>query len=393
MRVVDLFSGCGGLSLGFMNAGFDVVAAFEYWDKAIDVYRTNIPSHPVLKKDLSDVESSVKEIAAFSPEMIIGGPPCQDYSSAGKRVEGSRANLTRCFALIVSAIRPKMFVMENVARAQKSKAFADAREVFKDAGYGLTEIILNADLCGVPQDRKRFFCVGILGADDGTLTDIMESNLSSRPMTMRDYFGSSLGFEYYYRHPRSYARRAIFSIDEPSPTIRGVNRPVPKGYNGNKNDACPMKPGIRPLTTLERSLIQTFPPEFKWPSNKTDTEQMIGNAVPVKLAEYVARSIQKFIDSGYVETIQDIEKFEYWLETDKLYNKKTAGSIVSRLKRANSIVSLLNNRDAYVGKLESKEVYSGLSPSDKSHLKKSVQLYYEYVDIHEDNARTMLCNP
>jgi DNA (cytosine-5)-methyltransferase 1 len=301
MRVVDLFSGCGGLSLGFMNAGFDVVAAYEWWDKAIEVYRLNIPSHPVIKMDLSDVESAAKDIMGYRPDMIIGGPPCQDYSSAGKRVEGSRANLTRCFALIVSAVRPKIFVMENVSRAQSSKAFADAREVFKDAGYGLTETVLNADLCGVPQDRKRFICIGVQGAEDGALSEIIESGLSPKPMTMRDYFGSSLGFEYYYRHPRSYARRAIFSIDEPSPTIRGVNRPVPKGYPGNKNDACPMNPSIRPLSTLERSLIQTFPPEFKWPSSKTDAEQMIGNAVPVKLAEYVARSILKFIDSGYAD--------------------------------------------------------------------------------------------
>lgn len=78
-------------------------------------------------------------------------------------------------------------------------------------------------------------------------------------MTLRDYYGDSLGFEYYYRHPRNYSRRAVFSIDEPAPTMRGVNRPVPKGYHGHPNDACPIYEGMHVLTTEERGWIQTFP--------------------------------------------------------------------------------------------------------------------------------------
>ena len=110
-------------------------------------------------------------------------------------------------------------------------------------------------------------------------------------MTLRDYFGDSLGFEYYYRHPRNYNRRGVFSIDEPAPTMRGVNRPVPKGYPGHPLDPVPISDSIRALTTKERALIQTFPPSFVFDGNKTDVEQMIGNAVPVKLAEFVAQAL------------------------------------------------------------------------------------------------------
>ena len=83
MRVVDLFAGCGGMSLGFEQAGFEVVAAFDNWDPAINIYRENF-SHPIYKKDLSE-ENICETIKNFEPNIIMGGPPCQDYSIAGKR--------------------------------------------------------------------------------------------------------------------------------------------------------------------------------------------------------------------------------------------------------------------------------------------------------------------
>jgi DNA (cytosine-5)-methyltransferase 1 len=100
------------------------------------------------------------------------------------------------------------------------------------------------------------------------------------------------------RHPRNYCRRAVFSIDEASPTIRGVNHPIPKGYPGHPNDPVVISKGVRPLTTSERSQIQTFPKDFMWTGSKTDVEQMIGNAVPVNLAKFVALAI---IDYGKTE--------------------------------------------------------------------------------------------
>lgn len=143
----------------------------------------------------------------------------------------------------------------------------------------------------MPQKRKRFFCIGSMGEEDGFLTDYMTNAQSEKEMTLRDYFGDSLGFEHYYRHPRNYSRRGVFSIDEPAPTMRGVNRPVPKGYPGHHLDTAPLTEDIRALTTAERAWIQTFPQDFVFVGNKTDIEQMIGNAVPVKLAEFVARAL------------------------------------------------------------------------------------------------------
>ena len=115
-------------------------------------------------------------------------------------------------------------------------------------------------------------------------------------MTVRDYLGDSLGITYYYRHPRNYNRRGIFSINEPSPTIRGVNRPIPKGYKINSCDPQNINlKDVRPLTTKERSFIQTFPKDFIFEGTKTDLEQMIGNAVPVNLAKFVAFSLLEYI--------------------------------------------------------------------------------------------------
>lgn len=319
MKVVDLFCGCGGLSLGFQKAGFDVVAAYDKWEAALNVYRLNF-SHPAEDMDLSDVDNSSKVICEFQPDMIIGGPPCQDFSPAGKRdEEGGRGDLTVHFAQIVSHVRPKWFVMENVARITKTQKLIDARTIFKQAGYGLSQHILDASYCGVPQSRKRFFLIGKLHEMDGFMIPFINSGLAKKPMSLRDYFGDSLGIEYYYRHPRSYVRRGIFSIDEPSPTIRGVNRPMPEGYKIHANDPVASKEGIRPLTTLERSYIQTFPKDFKFIGNKTNIEQMIGNAVPVNLAMFVANAIKNYLESPHYRRSLELDFEQLGTEKRLLY--------------------------------------------------------------------------
>lgn len=311
MRVVDLFCGCGGLSLGFQKAGFNVVAAYDKWEAALNVYRRNF-NHPAEEIDLSNVKASALLIDQLEPDMIIGGPPCQDFSSAGKRnEEGGRGDLTVNYAQIISHVRPKWFVMENVARIIKTQKLIDAKIIFKEAGYGLSQHILNASYCGVPQSRKRFFLIGKLREMDNFMDPFINCGLATKPMTMRDFFGNTLGIEYYYRHPRSYMRRGIFSIDEPSPTVRGVNRPMPEGYKIHANDPVKSKYGIRSLTTQERSWIQTFPREFHFNGNKTDLEQMIGNAVPVNLAKFVGEAINKYIASPHQNRNMEID-FDNW---------------------------------------------------------------------------------
>jgi DNA (cytosine-5)-methyltransferase 1 len=378
VRAVDLFAGCGGMSKGFQNAGINIVAAFEFWSVAANCYRNNF-KHPVFESDLSNTEVAIEKIKEYKPELIIGGPPCQDFSHAGKRIEAGRASLTGSFADIIKAIQPSYFVMENVDRAQKSNAYSYARQTFKDSGYGLTEIVLDASRCGVPQKRKRFFCLGALGKPDDFARRFVESGISEKETTLRDYFGETLDFEFYYRHPRNYSRRAIFSIDEPAPTMRGVNRPVPKGYPGHANDACPLNENVRSLTNLERALVQTFPSDFKWSGNKTEMEQMIGNAVPVKLAEFVANALLSFINASAKMESQK-EAFVNWLITDKHFSNRSASDTVSRMKRAEKICPLNGIPDSYyIFSLEQKSDFQSLSVGVKSQIKRATTLYADYL--------------
>lgn len=292
MRVVDLFSGCGGMSLGFQQASFEIVAAFDNWDVAVNIYSKNF-SHPIYKKDLSseDVHDSIK---SMMPDIIIGGPPCQDYSIAGKRKMGIRANLTIQFAKIVTEITPEWVVFENVYNIERFPTIPEIKRIFKKTGYGVSTAVLDASRCGVPQKRKRFFLIAHLGEEDSFLEEILLSNLSDHQMTVREYLGDILDTEYYYMHPRSYNRRAVFSIDEPAATIRGINRPIPNNYKRHPADKADISQGVRALTSRERGYIQTFPDSFVFSGSKTEVELAIGNAVPPSLAKYVAECIKTY---------------------------------------------------------------------------------------------------
>ncbi len=295
MNCIDLFCGCGGLSLGFINAGHKILSAYDNWLDALTVYRGNF-SHPCIQIDLGDVELAISEISKWTPEMIIGGPPCQDFSSAGMRNEDNgRGDLTISFAEIVAKVKPSWVVMENVARITKTRKLQQATYILHNAGYGLTQVVLDACRCGVPQKRKRFFLIGKIGVSDGFMSSYLDRNLAKTDLTVADALGDMINLQFYYRHPRSYARRGIFSVNEPSPTIRGVNRPIPDGYKIHKNDPVDDIKGVRALTSKERSLIQTFPIDFVFEGSKTSQEQMIGNAVPVKLGQYVAQCINEYI--------------------------------------------------------------------------------------------------
>lgn len=299
---VDLFCGCGGMSLGFMNAGYNVVAGFDNWKPAIKVYKENF-NHPIIEQDLSNVKEAVSGIKKYEPDIIIGGPPCQDFSTAGYQDETrGRAILSIRYSEIVCTIRPKYFVMENVATIKNTESFRVVISNFKKAGYGITQKIIDAAYCGVPQTRKRMFVIGVLGEVDNFLDSGLERNLSDKPMTIYDYLGDKLGTEYYFRVPTNYNRRGVFSIYEPSMTIRAVDRPIPSGYKGHKNDPVPVSES-RCLTPKERSLIQTFPETFCFIGGKSDINSMIGNAVPVKLAQYIGDALW-----GYIEYMEGKNK-------------------------------------------------------------------------------------
>ncbi len=371
------------MSLGFQNAGFEIVAGFECWDSAIACYKNNF-IHPVEKVDLSNVNQSIQVMQKYNFDVIIGGPPCQDFSVAGRRQEGERADLTVCYAKIIQKLSPAFFVMENVERATKSVAYLQAKQIFKDSGYGLTEKVLDASFCGVPQKRKRFFCIGAKGEEDQFLSAFLSANQSIFPLTVRKYFLNQcipLEIEYYYRHPRTYGRRAIFSVDEPSPTVRGVNRPKPAGYKKHPGDPC-SPTDIRALTYKERAFIQTFPSNFIWNDSNSVVEQMIGNAVPVNLASYVATALLDFC-SGKNNNMN--MEFIEWLQKAHNYKYPAAKDTVSRIRRCNNIVPIANSSfENYMTVLEKAENFQNLSQTIRSQLCRSIFLFYEYKNaLHQ----------
>ena len=274
--------------------------------------------------------------------------------------------------------------MENVARVSSSAAYKKAVAVLRTV-YGLTEKVLDASFCGVPQNRKRFFCIGGLGEEDGFLDMELSSFQSVLPLSVRKYYeqnGYGLLFDYYYRHPRTYKRRAVFSVDEPAPTIRGVNRPKPEGYR--RHPADPVEPdGVVQLTYKDRARIQTFPDWFDWGDNPTAIEQMIGNAVPVKLAEYVASCIDRY-SQGEVSS-HDL-RFVDWLKEEKHFTHRAANDILSRVKRADRILPLSSGAGCaeYITALHECDDFGKIQPSIQSQIKRAVRLCCEYKEPWND---------
>ncbi len=143
---------------------WDVVCAVDNWQPAIEIYRLNF-NHPVIDLDLLNVKGSVKQLVRLDADLVVGGPPCQDFSHAGKRDEnGGRANLTISFAEIVASLKSEFFIMENVDQVTKFHAYDRAIQIFKESGYKLYRETLNASYFAVPQRRRRHFVVGHLHA-------------------------------------------------------------------------------------------------------------------------------------------------------------------------------------------------------------------------------------
>ena len=300
LKAVDLFCGVGGLSKGLHDSGMEIVAAYDNWPAAVDAYTRNMP-HAAERMDLMDIATAVREVSAHKPDIIVGGPPCQDFSTAGNRVEGDKASLTIAYASIVAECRPPFVLMENVPQARVSSAYHRMKGILEGHGYQIHESVLDASYCGVPQIRKRFFMFGWRGGVGirERLAHWLGVGKSKEPLTVKDYLQDEIDVEYYYRHPRNYSRRAIFTVREPSPTIRGVNRPVPPNYHGNHLDSAPPS-AVRPLFSRERSRIQTFPRSWVWSNDgadrKADVELLIGNAVPVNLAAFVGKGVLNAVD-------------------------------------------------------------------------------------------------
>ncbi len=168
-NVIDLFCGCGGFSKGFEQAGFNVCYGIDLWEDAIVTYKHNFPNAVAVNHDISDVSGndilSAIGLEAKAVDVIIGGPPCQGFSLSGKRlIDDERNKLYKSFVRIVSQIKPKIFVMENVPGLVRLFDGMVAERVisdFSEIGYDVKMQILSSDNYGVPQQRKRVFIVGL----------------------------------------------------------------------------------------------------------------------------------------------------------------------------------------------------------------------------------------
>jgi len=320
MKIASFFSGAGGLDLGFENAGFELAFANDNWSGCWKTFEKN-HKLSISKKSITDIsQDEIPKVIGF-----VGGPPCQSWSLAGamKGINDSRGKLFYNYIKLIDKKKPLFFLAENVAGILSEKHYPEFMKIiaaFKKIGYNVSYRLLNAKDYGVPQDRKRVIVVGYhesLGkkfefpkplSKKYTLKDVLmglpkamaatqynKTNGDGINMENHEYMNG--GFSSIYM-----SRNRVRSWDEPSFTIQAGGRHAPchpqapkmKFIEQNKRIFVPGKENLyRRLTVRECARIQTFPDNFKfYYRDIADGYKMIGNAVPVKLAEVIADKIK-----------------------------------------------------------------------------------------------------
>ena len=328
LRLISLFSGAGGLDLGFINAGFDIVVANEYDRSIWETYEKN-HNIPLIKDDIRKIKSD------DFPDCdgIIGGPPCQSWSEAGslRGIEDPRGQLFFEYIRLIKDKKPKFFLAENVSgmlAKRHNEAVKNIVNHFEEAGYDVYIELLNAADFGVPQDRKRVFYVGIrkdlgitfsfpkpllpqieripLSKAIGDLQDTAIPALATNKTNGNNCIVSNHeymigGFSSIYM-----SRNRVRAWDEQSFTIQAGGRHAPihpqapkmTFIEKDKREFVKGKEDLyRRLSVRECARIQTFPDSFKFYYNDlSDAYKMIGNAVPVRLAYVIAKAIKSAIE-------------------------------------------------------------------------------------------------
>jgi DNA (cytosine-5)-methyltransferase 1 len=167
--VISLFAGCGGSSLGYSMAGYRELLAVEWDDHAVETFKLNFPDVPVWHGDIAQlsVEECLK-LTGLQPkelDVLDGSPPCQGFSTAGKRkMDDGRNQLFREYVRLLQGLMPRVFVMENVSGMVKGKMkliFAEIIRELKASGYHVSARLMNAMYFGVPQSRQRMIFIGV----------------------------------------------------------------------------------------------------------------------------------------------------------------------------------------------------------------------------------------
>jgi len=334
MKLISLFSGAGGLDLGFVHAGFEIVAANEYDSSIWETYEKNHKA-PLIKGDIRKICSD--DFPAC--DGIIGGPPCQSWSEAGslRGIDDPRGQLFFEYIRLIKDKKPKFFLAENVSgmlAKRHSEAVQNIVMHFEEAGYDVYIQLLNASDFGVPQDRKRVFYIGIR-KDLGVSFNFPRSIKDKIPLSMAigDLQYSVLparatnktngdecivcNHEYMIGGFSSIfmSRNRVRAWDEQSFTIQAGGRHAPihpqapkmTFIEQNKREFVKGKEELyRRLSVRECARIQTFPDSFKfYYTDLANAYKMIGNAVPVKLAYIMANAIKYALDMPLLTEIQD----------------------------------------------------------------------------------------
>lgn len=359
-NVIDLFCGCGGFSKGFEEAGYNIRFGIDMWKDAIVTYKQNFPNAAVMNEDITKI--SGKDILKASKlkkdevDVIIGGPPCQGFSVSGKRmIDDERNKLYKSYVRIVSELKPKVFVMENVpglVRLFKGQVGVQVKEDFTNIGYTVGMQILSADNYGVPQQRKRVFFVGVRndlvkkGMEYQYPIPFMGQGTDVPAWTCKDaisdldfvpddrVLGEDLPYEIpaqndYQRSMREGSRSVLnHSITIHNAKTKEIIAMVPDG--GNYKDlpeelwstrkvhiAWTRMDSNKPCFTIdtghnhhfhykenrvptvrESARIQSFPDNFEFIGIKTSQLKQVGNAVPPLLAKAVGDSIRTMLERG-----------------------------------------------------------------------------------------------
>lgn len=343
-NIIDLFSGVGGLSLGFKKAGFKISFANEIDKEIAEAYQDNSKKTVVLNEDITklDIPKTFKEYKG-NVTGIIGGPPCQGFSQKGERktILDERNYLFHYFVKIVAFVAPRFFVMENVPNLLTAEEGAFKEEIynlFEDLGYTVKSTILNAADYGVPQNRRRAFIIGYKGMSEVNFPEAIQEKVTAwEAISDLSYLGSGEGeyiSEYKYspqstyqlemrknsmelynhnstKHSETTLKRLELIPQEGDRTSLPSEHMTKSIYSGTWCRIVKDKPTVtittrfdtpssgrfthpylnRAITVREAARIQSFPDNFIFRGTKSSQMKQVGNAVPPKLAEAIAHEI------------------------------------------------------------------------------------------------------
>lgn len=342
-NVLDLFCGCGGLSLGFEKIGYNISLGIDIWKDALKTYEANHNKSNVLCEDLSLLEpADIKnKFLKNGVDVIIGGPPCQGFSISGKRdMNDPRNKLYQSFVSFVDYFKPSAFVMENVPNLvsmNKGKVKDEIIKEFEDIGYKVHYKVLLSSEYGVPQNRKRVFFIGLLNGEKTfefpEAKNIDSKITSGEAISDLPEEGLEDGSDYLYS-PLSEYQKSIrcnssgiynHQITNHTEKTKETIALVPDGGNykslpfelqkirkvniawtrlNSKKPSFTIDTGHRHHfhykfnripTVREAARIQSFPDSFVFHGSKTAQEKQVGNAVPPMLAESIAKQLLKYI--------------------------------------------------------------------------------------------------